>query len=95
MKAMEQMDGSSPETQKAETKRQRFNQRPGRRAVVSIPIQGMSTPVEVTIVEIDAKAGTVELEIPKGATIGHRVEARTSVQPHDDRRPDSTSWLGR
>ncbi len=72
MKAMEQMDGSSPETQKAETKRQRYNQRPGRQAVVTIPIDGLQAAVEVAIVGIDLRSGTVELEIPTEATIGHR-----------------------
>jgi hypothetical protein len=54
------------------TKRQRFNQRPGRQAIVRIPVDGLPTPVEVTIVRIDQRSGTVELEIPVTATIGHR-----------------------
>jgi hypothetical protein len=63
---------NQPRTDRPDTKRQRFNQRPGRQAVIKIPIDGLSEPVEVVIVRIDQRAGTVELEIPKEATIGHR-----------------------
>lgn len=68
------MDGPNSETQKPGTKRQRYNQRPGRRAVVSIPVEGLLAPVEVAIVAIDQRTGTVELEIPVTATIGHRTK---------------------
>ena len=60
---------------KTATKRQRFNQRPGRQAIVRIPVDGLPAPVEVVIVRIDQRSGTVELEIPVEATIGHRAAA--------------------
>lgn len=71
---MQQMDDAVPTNQKAATKRQRYNQRPGRHAVVTIPVDGLLAPVEIAIVAIDQRSGTVELEIPTGATIRHRVE---------------------
>ena len=72
MKAMETMVGSNRKMQMHVTKRQRYNQRPGREAVVRIPVEGKQTTVEVAIVGLDPRTGTVELEIPSGATIGHR-----------------------
>lgn len=68
---MEWMDGSDPKMQIPATKRQRYNLRPGRDAVVRIPVEGIQT-VEIAIVELDPRTGTVELEIPTEATIGHR-----------------------
>lgn len=69
---MERMDGSDPKMQIPATKRQRYNLRPGRDAVVRIPVEGIQTTVEIAIVELDPRNGTVELEIPSEATIGHR-----------------------
>jgi hypothetical protein len=77
MKAIEQMEVSNSEMQTSTTKRQRYNQRPGRQAVVRIPIDGLLAPVEVAIVGIDPRSGTVELEIPVTATIGHRTNEST------------------
>ena len=68
------MESNEPKTA---TKRQRFNQRPGRQAIVTIPVEGLQAPVEVAIVRIDPRSGTVELEIPVTATIGHRTKEST------------------
>ena len=62
------------------TKRQRFNQRPGRQAIVRIPVDGLPAPVEVVILHIDQRNGTVELEIPAGATIGHRTTGTVELR---------------
>ena len=72
MKGMETMDSPNPEMQIPATKRQRYNQRPGREAVVRIPVEGIQKTIEIAIVGLDPRTGTVELEIPTEATIGHR-----------------------
>jgi hypothetical protein len=77
------------------TKRQRFNQRSGRQAMVRIPVDGLPAPVEVVIVRFDQRIGTVEFEISVTATIGHRTKAFTDEIGTALRKdPDEATLIG-
>jgi hypothetical protein len=45
-------------------------------------VDGLPVPVEVVIVRVDQRTGTVELEIPVVATIGHRTKEVAATSDH-------------
>jgi hypothetical protein len=95
-KVRDRMSDSEKPKQSPPTKRQRFNQRPGRQAIVRIPVDGLPAPVEVVIVRVDQQTGTVELEILWGrrSAIVPRSMPKLDV-PNPEEEPDrQTALLG-
>jgi hypothetical protein len=47
-------------------------------------LDGLPALVEVVIVRVDQRTGTVELEIPVKATIGHRASEFAATSDHSE-----------